>query len=109
VKGERRILSLLKYFSEPHPVFVKNIREQYKKWPQSDRKTEKIHSVINRHTQSDKRKTHKTADGQNKLIISRINSETYINNLLKTKIKNNSPIIVGNCGELCNFEPNMLI
>ena len=95
--------------TEPHPVFVKTYESNTKKWPQSDRKTEKIHSVINRHTQSDKQKTHKTADGQNKLIISRINSETYINNLLKTKIKNNSPIIVGNCGELCNFEPNMLI
>ena len=45
----------------------------------------------------------------NKFIIKRIVVKNDINMLLKTLMKKYFSFIVGNCGEMCNFEANMLI
>ena len=45
----------------------------------------------------------------NEFILNIIDIHNIINKLLKTLIKIYALFIVGNCGELCNFETNILI
>ncbi len=49
-----------------------------------------------------------TTTSDNEFILNRIYIDTAINNLLKTLLKIYLHFIVGNCGELCNFETNIL-
>ncbi len=65
-------------------------------------------AIFFRHHALYKQHTPHTNTSDNEFILNGIYIYNAINNLLKTLMKIYSPFIVGNCGELCNFETNIL-